>query len=153
MASVSVSTLIIFIASIIVAASVAGTMTAGVSQLGDALDDRSVDVAGEIRTDVTIISDPGSGAIYDDGTETVTLLVKNTGSRTLSTDPDTLDVIIDGEYRTDVDTAVVSGEADWQPGATIEVTVRNTPLELDASHRAVVVVNDDRESLDFRASN
>lgn len=153
MASVSASTLIIFIASIIVAASVAGTMTTGVSQLGDALDDRSVDVAGDIRTDIVIISDPGSGAIYDDGSETVTLLVKNTGSRTLSADPTQIDVIVDGEYRTDVDTTVVSGEADWQPEATLEVVISNTTLDIDATHRAVVIVNDDRESIEFRAAN
>lgn len=148
MASVSASTLIIFIASILVAASVAGTMTTGVSQLGDALDDRSLDVANEIRTDIDIISDPGSNATYNKSTTNVSLLVKNTGSRTLSTDANTIDVIIDGEYATPVSTRIVSGEESWSKGAVLEVTVDKT---LDSgSHRVVVIVNDDRESFEFR---
>lgn len=150
MASVSASTLIIFIASIIVAASVAGTMTAGVSQLGDALGDRSLDVANEIRTDIVIISDPGSEAIYDETTENVTILVKNTGSSELSTDPDTIDVIIDGEYVVDVSTRLVGDDEAWTRGAVVELTV-NVERQLGAgSHRAVVIVNDDRETFEFR---
>lgn len=148
MASVSVSTLIIFIASIIVAASVAGTMTVGVSQLGDALGDRSLDVANEIRTDIVIISDPGSEAIYDETTENVTILVKNTGSSELSTDPDSIDVIIDGEYVVDVSTRLIGDDEAWTTGAVVELTVER---QLDSgSHRAVVIVNDDRETFEFR---
>lgn len=151
MASVSASTLIIFIASILVAASVAGTMTTGVSQLGDALGDRSVDVAGEIRTDVAIISDPGSEAMYDDSSGNVTILVKNTGSQALSTDPTTIDVIIDGEYQSDVSTKIVSGDSDWQVGAVLEINATTSGLSPDNNpHRAVVIVNDDRETVRFR---
>ena len=150
MASVSASTLIIFIASILVAASVAGTMTTGVSQLGDALDDRSLDVANEIRTDIDVISDPGSDAVYNASTTNVTLLVKNTGSRTLSTDADTIDVIVDGEYATGVSTRVVSGDQSWSEGAVLEVTVDK---QLDTGpHRVVVIVNDDRETFEFRVA-
>lgn len=150
MASVSASTLIIFIASILVAASVAGTMTTGVSQLGDALDDRSLDVANEIRTDIDIISDPGSDAVYDDTTTNITLLVKNTGSRTLSTDADSIDVIVDGEYATGVSTSVVGTDDSWSKGAVLEVTVDK---QLDPGpHRVVVIVNDDRETFEFRVS-
>ena len=151
MASVSASTLIIFIASILVAASVAGTMTTGVSQLGDALDDRSLDVANEIRTDIDIISDPGSDAVYNDsGNENITLHVKNTGSRTLSTDADTIDVIVDGEYATAASTRVVSGDQSWSEGAVLEVTV-DKQLET-GPHRVVVIVNDDRETFEFRVA-
>ena len=116
MASVSSSTLILFIASILVAASVAGTMTNGVSRLSDALGDRSIDVSNEIRTDIDVISDPGSDAVYSDAETNVTLLLKNTGSQTLSTDPDTLDIIIDGQYATDVSTRVVGSDTDWEKG-------------------------------------
>lgn len=148
MASVSASTLIIFIASILVAASVAGTMTTGVSQLGDALDDRSLDVANEVRTDIDIISDPGSDAVYSNGD--VVLLVKNTGSQSLSTDPDTLDIIIDGEYQTNVSTTIAGDESDWRPGAVLEVTTTKT-LSADGNpHRVVVIVNDNRETFEFR---
>ena len=148
MASVSSSTLILFIASILVAASVAGTMTNGVSRLSDALGDRSIDVSNEIRTDIDVISDPGSDAVYSDAETNVTLLLKNTGSQTLSTDPDTLDIIIDGQYATDVSTRVVGSDTDWEKGAVLEVTVNRSLA--DGSHRAVVIVNDHRETFEFR---
>ena len=148
MASVSSSTLIIFIASILVAASVAGTMTHGVSRLSDALGDRSIDVSNEVRTDIEVISDPGSDAVYDGSN--VTLLVKNTGSQTLSSDPDTIDVIIDGEYRTDVSTEVVSNDQEWDVGSVVALHVNTGSLDTGA-HRAVVIVNDHRETFEFRA--
>jgi flagellar protein FlaG len=148
MASVSSSTLILFIASILVAASVAGTMTNGVSRLSDALGDRSIDVSNEIRTDIDVISDPGSDAVYSESNGNVTLLLKNTGSQTLSTDPDTLDIIIDGQYATAVSTRVVGEDTDWEKGAVLEVEIDRS---LDAgSHRAVVIVNDHRETFEFR---
>ena len=149
MASVSSSTLIIFIASILVAASVAGTMTNGVSRLGDALGDRSVDISNEVRTDIDVISDAGSDSVYDNGTENVTLLVKNTGSRTLSTDPDTIDVIIDGAYHTDVSTEVISADDEWTEGAVLRLEINVSDGLSSGSHRAVVIVNDDRETFEF----
>lgn len=150
MASVSSSTLILFIASILVAASVAGTMTNGVSRLSDALGDRSIDVSNEIRTDIDVISDPGSDAVYDSGTNNVTLLVKNTGSQTLSTDPDTLDIIIDGEYQTTVSTTVAGSDTEWDVGSVLIVEIDVGSSLGSGSHRAVVIVNDDRETFEFR---
>lgn len=147
MASISSETLILFIASILVAASVAGTMTNGVSRLGDALGDRSIDVSNEVRTDIDVISDPGSDAVYTD--PNVTLLVKNTGSQTLSTDPDTLDIIIDGQYQTEVSTELVGSDTEWDVGSVVRVNVTTTGLS-QGSHRAVVIANDDRETFEFR---
>ncbi|MFC7079996.1 CARDB domain-containing protein [Halorussus caseinilyticus] len=99
MASVSSSHLILFIASLIIAASVAGTFTQGVQRLSSALGDRSIDVSGDIRTDISIISDPGSGAVYNESENNVTVLVKNTGSRSLPAESDRIDVLIDGQYQ------------------------------------------------------
>lgn len=148
MASVSSSTLIIFIASILVAASVAGTMTNGVQRLSDALGDRSVDVSQDIRTDVEIISDPGSPAsIYDETNENLTLLVKNTGSKTLPSTPDAVDLIVDGEFVTPSTVTVVDGTG-WRAGNVARV---NASVNLSSGdHRVVVVVNGDRETLEFR---
>jgi len=148
MASVSSETLILFIASILVAASVAGTMTNGVTRLSGALGDRSIDVSHEIRTDVQIISDPASSTIYDGGTGNVTLLVKNTGSQRLATDPKTIDVLIDGQYESNVSTQVVDG-TDWSVGNVVQLNVTGVPLST-GDHRAIVIVNGDREVLEFR---
>lgn len=148
MASVSSETLIIFIASLLVAASVAGTMTTGVNRLSDALGDRSIDVSDDIRTDVEIISDPASGQVYDAENDTVTVLLKNTGSSTLSHDPDTIDVLVDGQYTTDVSSTVV-GDETWRAGSVVRLTVTGVTLN-DGDHRVVVEVNGDREVLEFR---
>lgn len=149
MAIISSETLIIFIASILVATSVAGVLTTGVERMSNAMDDRSIDVSHEISTDIQVISDPGSGAVYDSGTDELTLLVKNTGSRTLSTDPNTIDVLVDGEYESNVQTSLVGGDSEWRPGAVLEVTV-TTPA-LSGSTRAVVIVDGNRDTFEFRA--
>jgi flagellar protein FlaG len=150
-ASVSSSTLIIFIASILVAASVAGTMTTGVQQLSSALGDRSVDVSQEIRTDVEIISDPGSPeSVYDNESDTLTLLVKNTGSESLPAVPGTLDVIVNGQYATNKDVEVVDGST-WGPGNVVRVTASDVALD-PGDHRVVVIVNGDRETLELRTT-
>ena len=149
MASVSSSTLIIFIASILVAASVAGTMTSGVQRLSGALGDRSVDVSEEIRTDVEIISDPGSPAsIYDENNTTLTLLIKNTGSQSLPTDPELIDVIVDGTYATSKSVTVL-GDGEWTVGNVVRLNATGTDLP-PGDHRVVVIVNGDRETLRFR---
>lgn len=151
MASVSSSTLILFIASILVAASVAGTMTTGVQRLGGALSDRSVDVSQEIRTDIEIINDPGSpSSIYNNGT--ITLLVKNTGSQTLSATRGVFDILIDGRYVTpgDITQVEVVGGGSWQTGDVVRLTITQDIPEGD--HRIAVTVNGDEELLKFRTS-
>lgn len=148
MASVSVSSLILFIAAMVIAAGVAGTMVNSVAEVSDALGTKSVDVAENIETEVEVISDPGSGAIYDDGTNEVTVLVKNTGSRALPASTDGIELLVDGQYvsPSNVSVSVVSGE-DWRPGEVVRVTIDRSLG--DGEHRVVVIAGDDREVLTF----
>ncbi|MBS3760425.1 flagellar protein G [Halodesulfurarchaeum sp.] len=148
MAIVSSETLILFIATVLVAGSVAGALTGGVNQLSSAVGDRSGDVSEEIRTDVEIISDPGSSAVYDDTNSTVTLLVKNTGSTTLAADPGDIDVIIEGVYRTNVSTELIAG-TEWRSGDVVRVTVTNITFS-DTDHRIVLDINGNSETFEFR---
>ncbi|WP_232701705.1 flagellar protein G [Halobacterium wangiae] len=149
MASVSSSTLIIFIASILVAASVAGTMTNGVQRLSDALGDRSMDVSTEIQTDIEIISDPGSpDSIYDSVDDNLTVLLKNTGSNSLGADPDVVEFIVDGQYHSELTVDVVNGDS-WTPGNVARVNATNVNLD-PGDHRVVVIVHGDEEVLEFR---
>ena len=146
MADVSIPSMILFIASIVVAASVAGVLVDTVGSVSSALDDRGADLATDMRTDVEIINDPESG-VYD-GTENVTLYVKNTGIRTLPPDPVIVDVIVDGQYRTDVHLTVVDGN-EWRPHrvARVNVTVNSlTP----GDHRVKFVVDGEEETFEFR---
>ncbi|MFB6112535.1 MAG: flagellar protein G [Halodesulfurarchaeum sp.] len=145
MAIVSSETLIIFIAAILVATSVAGVLTTGVSRMSNAMDERSIEVAQDIRTDIEVISDPASDAVYSDGT--ITLLVKNTGSRTLSRDPDTIDVLVNGEYQTDVSAEVVGPDQTWSPGAVLRVTVQSPGLS--GTNRVTIVVEETQHVFEF----
>ena len=147
MASVSTSHLILFIASLLIAASVAGTFTQGVQRLSSALGDRSMDVSSDVRTDVEIISDPGSDAVAND--DEVTLLVKNTGSRDLEGSSDQIEVLLDGKYQTGVSVTVVDGSA-WRVGNVVRITIPlATPLE-GGDHRVKIIVSGDEEVLQFR---
>lgn len=151
MAIVSSETLILFIATVLVAGSVAGALTGGVNQLSSALGDRSLDVSEEIRTDVEIISDAGSGAVYDATNDTVTLLIKNTGSNTLAGSPDTIDVVLDGTYRANLTTETVDEDA-WRPGSILRMQVQNVALTTGEDHRVVIDVHGNTERFAFRAT-
>lgn len=146
MASVSVSSLILFIAAIGIAAGVSGTMVSSVDEISESIDRESVDVAAQIDADVRIISDAGSDAIYDPSTEQITILVKNTGSRPLEANPRSIDVLVDGEYVAVFD-AEVHGAESWQPGRVAELTIDRT-LE-GGEHRAVVVAHGNRATIEF----
>lgn len=148
MASVSASSLILFIAAVAVAATVSGAMVNTVADLSDSMDEKGLDVSRDISTDVEIISDPGSGAIYDDSAEEIALLVKNTGDRRIPASSAGVDVLVDGQF---VDPARVSvtvaDGSSWRSGNVAEVTVDRALA--DGDHRVVVIVESEREVLSF----
>lgn len=148
MASASVSHLVIFIASMLIAGSVAGVLTEEVSQLSESIEDQGFNLSNEIRTDIEIISDTGSDdCCFDAGANEVTVLVKNTGTRTLPAEADTVDVLLNGSYRVDVTLTIVDG-SDWDPGNVAEVTVSNVSLS-SGDHRVKVIADGDEEVLQF----
>lgn len=157
MASVSASHLIIFIASIVIAAGVAGTLTNEVGRLSGAIDDIGVDLSQDIRTDIEIISDSGSesggtNTVYDpspgDGDGNVTLHVKNTGSRTLPASAESVDVFRDGQFVTDVSVTVVDG-SEWRVGNVVRLDIDTGDLS-GGDHRIKVIVGSDEEVFEFR---
>lgn len=147
MASVSVSHMIIFIASMIIAAGVAGTFTNEVGQISAAIDDRSLDVSEQLRTDIEIISDPGA-EVWNESTGNVTVYVKNTGSMTLTAEATQIDVFVDGVYQTGLNVAVLDG-TEWRESTVVEITFDYGDLS-SGDHRLQVVVNGDEETLTFR---
>lgn len=150
MASVSVSHAIIFIASIVVAASVAGVLTSEVDRVSQAIDAHGGDLSDSIRTDIEIINDAGSSnCCFDSDTNNITLYVKNTGSRTIPTDPDLLDVFVNGTYTGDTAVSVVEG-SDWQPQAVVELEIHVPGGLSSGDHRVKVIVKGDEEVFEFR---
>jgi len=146
-ADVSVPSLILFIASIVIAAGVAGVLIDTVTGISGALDDRGADVADNIRTDIEIISSAESG-VYDGTNQTVTLYVKNTGRRTLPATGETFDVIVDAQYRTNVSVDVVDGGDEWTPHGVVEVQIGDLNLGT-GDHRIALTVDGDEEIFRF----
>jgi flagellar protein FlaG len=147
MASVSASHLILFIASLVIAAGVAGTFTQGVSRLSQGIDDQSLEVSEEVRTDIEVISDAGS-PVYNNSSKTVTLLVKNTGTSDIPPDSRFVEILLDGQYRTNVTLTVVDGEQ-WRPNNVVRIVIADADLS-DGDHRAKIIVNGDEEVFAFR---
>lgn len=147
MADVSAPTLILFIASLVIAAGVSGVLINTVTDISSALDDRGADVSNNIRTDVEIISDSDPDT-YDADNGTLTLYVKNTGSRSLPATSQTFDVIVDAQYRTNVTVTIADGESTWRPHGVVEVVVGDLSLS-SGDHRATFVVDGDEETFQF----
>ena len=148
MSGTSVSHLVLFIASIVVASSVAVAFTGQVGELTAAIDRQGGDLGQQIDTDVEVISDAGSPVYNLSGDENVTLLVKNSGAATIPADPTAVDVLLDGRYQTDVAVTVVDGTI-WEPSAVARIEF-GSPGLATGDHRVKLVVNGDEEVFEFR---
>lgn len=131
----------------VIAAGVAGTFTNEVGRISGAIDDRALDVSEKLRTDIKIISDPGS-EIWNSSTENVTVHIKNIGSATLSSDDGQIDVFLDGIYQTGVSVTVVDG-TEWRENNVVKLTFDAGSIS-SGDHRLKVVVNGDEDVLVFR---
>ncbi len=131
-----------------IAASVAGVFTSSIGQLSGAISEQGFDVSSDVRTDVEVISDSGSNAIYNSTTETITLYVKNTGTERLAADPGVLDILVDGQFVTDYTVTRAEGGGAWQPGTVVRLDIQQS---LDGGdHRVQLTVNGDEEVFEFR---
>jgi flagellar protein FlaG len=151
MSGVSASHLVIFIASIVVAAGVAGTLVTQVDRVSQSITEQSEGVEEQIDTDVQIISDTGdSDSIYDGGTGNVTLYVKNTGDSELDPSPDAIDVLVEGRFKSPANVRLVGGDGTtWSPGSVVEVTVEG--VDVDGPTRVTVAVRENEDTIRFRA--
>ena len=149
MSGVSASHLVIFIASIVVAAGVAGTLVTQVDRVSTSIADQSEDVEEQIETDVRIVSDTGTpGSIYDGTENALTLYVKNTGETELRTDRDTVDVLIEGQFNAPANvTRVGEDTVQWPPGSVVEITVEG--VEIAGDTRVTVAVNGNEDTIRF----
>jgi len=156
MASVSASHLIIFVASLVIAAGVVGTLTTGVERVSSSIDDGSLDVSQQIRMDMSVVSD--SGADFEAG-NALTIHVRNTGSQRVPIDPSQFDVVLNGEFipndQLDIEDANDPDEGTWQPNHVVSITIgdegEQENLKEDGDNRLVLTVNDKQETFEFHA--
>ncbi|MFQ3285411.1 MAG: flagellar protein FlaG [Natronomonas sp.] len=151
MSGVSASHLIIFIASIVVAAGVAGTLVTQVDRVSTSISDQSEAAEERIDTDIRIISDTGSDAIYNSTNSNLTLYVKNTGGTELTPEAGSIDLLVDGSFISGKTvTRVNANNPDrWPPGTVVEVTVNGITISGDT--RATVSVRENEDTIRFTA--
>lgn len=153
MSGVSASHLVIFIASIVVAAGVAGTLVTQVDRVSTSIVSQNEDVEERIDTDIRIISDTGSDAIYDNDNEgNLVLYVKNTGGTELNVQEDDVDVLIEGSFNSPDTVSRVDDTTDrWPPGTVIEVTVSDPGINTGDDVRVTVSVRENEDTIRFTA--
>ncbi len=152
MASVSVSHLIIFIASLVVAAGVAGTLTTGVERVSNAVEDGSLDVSQQVRTDIDVVSDPESPTL--DANDNVTVYVRNTGSQGIFIQPDSIDMVLNGDFVPNSEFTVTDANGDRttaRPGDVMAIEINNDNGYVNSGdNRLYITVNSDEEVYEFR---
>ena len=151
MASVSVSHLIIFIASLVVAAGVAGTLTTGVERVSNAVEDGSLDVSQQVRTDIDVVSDPKSPTL--DANDNVTVYVRNTGSQGIFIQPDSIDMVLNGDFVANSEFTVTDANGDRttaRPGDVMAIEINNDNGYVNTGdNRLYITVNSDEEVYEF----
>ena len=152
MASVSVSHLIIFIASLVVAAGVAGTLTTGVERVSNAVEDGSLDVSQQVRTDIDIVSDPKNATL--DGNDNVTVYVRNTGSQGIFIQPESIDMVLNGDFVPNSEFTVTDANGDRttaRTGDVMAIEINNDNGYVNSGdNRLYITVNSDEEVYEFR---
>ena len=149
MASVSVSHLIIFIASLVVAAGVAGTLTTGVERVSNAVEDGSLDVSQQVRTDIDIVSDPDSPSI--DGNGNLTVHVRNTGSQGIFIQRDSIDMVLNGDFVSNSEFTVTDANGDRttaRTGDVMAININSTYID-SGDNRLYITINSDEEVYEF----
>lgn len=142
MASVSVSHLIIFIAAMLVAASVAGMLTNTVNDISNAIEEQGFSTSDDIRSDITIINDPGNGT-YDSTSNEVTLYVKNTGRTELATNSGNIDLFVNGVFTpvSGDNVTILEGAEIWGRNDVVRMTVSSDNVNDPGENRVKVVAD------------
>lgn len=149
MVSVPSTHLVLFIASIAVAAGVAGAFTTEASRLSGTFEEAGVDLTDEVDTDIDIVTDPG-GAVLQSETDVLSIHVLNRGERSLPADAEQIDVFVDGRFQPSADLTVTPLDAaSWAPDTVVRIDIEEPGLS-GGDHRIKVVVDGDAEVMEFR---
>lgn len=159
MSGVSASTLVIFIASILVAAGVAGTLVTTVGEISTSAETKGDAITESIDSDIELLNDGGGSNFYTEndteGTANITVYARNTGSTTLLKDPDELDVLVNGLFVSSDNLTVTSmnGETGraWAEDEVIEIEISLDEQLEGSGNRLTVAAKGAERSLEFSA--
>jgi flagellar protein FlaG len=131
--------------AMILAASVAGVVYVNVNAIKDATNAGGNTLSKQLKTDITIINDPGNipraGNVYS-------FYVKNTGKTNLAQSQVT--VIINGAVTPDADVTktIIGGSSVWRPTDVLQLDVTYASMPAENNIR-VITENGIEDSLDF----
>lgn len=126
MAGSGPSELILLSAGLIVAALVSGILLDTWDDMDDVLDERGKQGAEDVRTRVSLVSDPINIAWV--GTDNAKIHLQNSGDTFL--DVNSVGAVVGGTTMT---VTVTNGETQWLPGETVQFTLTNSGLDTDLS--------------------
>ncbi len=135
------SRLIFFIAATVIAVTASGILAGVVLELANDVDIKGDELRESLRTDITIINDPGSVP-----TDPLKIYVKNTGSNTL--DQSVVSVFVDGAF-VSYSVSLMNGATYWRPSEVIEVQVTEATAPMGAGDHQVRIVTESGRSADF----
>lgn len=137
--------MLLYTASVAVAAGLAGVLGVAVQELAQSSEQRASDLAGQLRTAVRIINDPAEVP-----SSPVRFYVKNTGSETL--DPNQTTLLVDGVARTSATFTVLNPTQAgwWRAGDVLEAADATLTLGAGDHAVAVIVAGGVRDSLKVR---
>ena len=127
MAGSGPSELILLSAGLIVAALVSGILLQTWDDMDDVLDERGRQGAEDVRTRVSLVSDPIN--IAWEGSDNVKIHLQNSGDTFL--DVNSVGAVLGGATMTVTVTDGVTTE--WLPGETVQFTLTNAGLDTDLS--------------------
>ena len=126
MAASGPSELILLSAGLIVAALVSGILLQTWDDMDDVLDDRGKQGAEDVRTRVSLVSDPINIA-WEGGTN-AKIYLQNSGDTFL--DVNSVGAVLAG---TSMDVTVTNGDTQWLPGETVQFTLTKASFDSDLS--------------------
>jgi archaellum component FlaG (FlaF/FlaG flagellin family) len=139
----SVTQMIFFVASVLVAVSIAGTIMAISGLMADEMKTKANGAVSEMGSSIVFANDPRH-VPYEDGV--LTLYIKNTGETVQSYN--SLILFIDGQY-VEFDADLLGPGNLWVTGGMIEITVTIVLGEGDHTAKAILS-NGVSDTLDFR---
>lgn len=158
MSGVSVSTLVLFIASIVVAAGVAGTLVTTVGDISSSAETQGDEISESINTDIELLNDGGGSNFYTEvnGNAVITFYVRNSGSTTLIKEPGDVNVLINGRFLSNDELTITSQNGDdtsraWVEGEVIEIEATLNDQLSGSGNRLTVSVKGTERSIEFKA--
>ncbi len=116
--SISSTHLVFFLASMIVAATLAGVFIASTESITSGIRSREDALSERLKSDISIINDPSNVPNCDN----LIIYVKNTGSTRMN--PENIEVLVNGTLQVDLDIEIIDGNKEyWSPNEVIEIKV------------------------------